>query len=89
MDRTIKCNKGCTKPSFTFSGDKFSIVNAAFGEQNSPHQLLKFSNPLMNKGLMRLLLSIILLNASGSKVGEGKVNASKPGKKLKMLSATF
>ena len=86
MDRTIKCNKGCTKPSFTFSGDKFSIVNAVFGEQNSPHQTSEIFQPTDEQRINRLLLSVILLNASGSKVGEGKVNASKPGKKLKRVS---
>ena len=50
---------------------------------------LNCSKPLKNKGFMPLLLSLILFSFSGSTVGEGKVNASKPGKKLKMLSATF
>ena len=50
---------------------------------------LKSSNPLKNKGLICLLLSLMLFNTSGSTVGEGKVKASKPGKKLKMLSAAF
>lgn len=51
--------------------------------------LLNSSKPLKNKGLMSPSLSLILFIFSGSTVGEGKVNAWKPGKKLKMLSATF
>ena len=51
-------------------------------------KFLNSSKPLKNKGLISLLLSLMLLRISGFTVGEGKVNASKPGKKRKMLSAT-
>ena len=50
---------------------------------------LNSPKPLKNRGLMSSLLSLILFIVSGLTVGEGKANASKPGKKLKMLSATF
>ena len=42
-----------------------------------------------NEGFTRLLSSCNLLCTSGSPVGGGRANASKPLKKLKMLLATF
>jgi len=51
-------------------------------------KFLNFSKPLKNKGLISGLLSLMLSSISGFNVGRGKLNASKPGKKRRMLSAT-
>lgn len=63
-------------------------LKLCFGDRVVSINLLNFSKPLKNKGLTLSFFLFILFIVSGSTVGDGKVNASKPEKKRKMLSAT-